>query len=244
MAPGRPFAPRNPGTQFNRFEAVKAFSADDVWAVGQSGGVHNTTLVEHWGGVEWTVVATPHLGKSELFSGIGGSSSADLWAGGYYYNPSGRSLAEHWDGTSWHRVHTPNPGRHGGIFNDVASAASDDTWAVGSAGTRPFTARWDGRVWSTVPSPSQGTGNNVLYSAAATSATNAWAGGVFYLPPSSVEQTLTMRWDGAAWSLIPSPNLGAASIVYGMAAPDDDQAWAVGYGVADSVYMPLVEHFC
>ena len=38
-----------------------------------------------------------------------------------------------------------------------------------------------------------------------------------------------MRWDGAQWVRVPSPNPGAGgSRLFGVAALSDDNAWAVG----------------
>jgi hypothetical protein len=44
--------------------AVSARSANDAWAVGQYEGINSLqrTLVEHWGGSQWSVVASPSPG--------------------------------------------------------------------------------------------------------------------------------------------------------------------------------------
>src|SRR5439155_27372709 len=46
-------------------------------------------------------------------------------------------------------------------------------------------------------------------------------GGVF-------ANTLTERWDGSAWSIIPSPNRGTYSELKGVTIIASDDVWAVG----------------
>jgi hypothetical protein len=57
--------PALPGTS-SQFDAVAATGPDDVWAVGTSSDVGHyplaTTLVEHWDGHTWSVIASPNPG--------------------------------------------------------------------------------------------------------------------------------------------------------------------------------------
>src|SRR5436190_2084647 len=56
---------------------------------------------------------------------------------------------------------------------------------------------------------------------------NVWAVGYHEAYPN--EQTLVTHWDGNAWSLVPSPNLGSGrSKLYGIDALAADDIWAVG----------------
>src|SRR4051794_41154715 len=62
--------------------------------------------------------------------------------------------------------------------------------------------------WSFVASPNHGTSGNILHAAAAISANDIWAVGQYVDDTSFKTQTLTQHWDGTAWTIVPSPNLG------------------------------------
>src|SRR5439155_302662 len=51
--------------------------------------------------------------------------------------------------------------------------------------------------------------------------------------------TLAMRWDGTAWNVVPTPNVGdSQNVLYGVSALSADSTWAVGRGEGDA----LIEH--
>lgn len=87
------------GTRDNVFNAVKAVSATDVWAVGydlNSSGLQRT-LIEHYDGSTWTVQTSPNPSSlnDELF-GVGSTSSSNTFAVGYQGNGSApMTLAMH-----------------------------------------------------------------------------------------------------------------------------------------------------
>jgi hypothetical protein len=56
----------------------------------------------------------------------------------------------------------------------------------------------------------------------------AWAVGNTYGSVTDRFRTVIERWDGSAWSIVPSPNVGATSFLLGVAAPDATHAFAVG----------------
>ena len=71
-------------------------SANDVWAVGSS---FTQTLVEHWNGTAWSVVASSNQGtRNNYLNGVGVVSANDLWAVGDYINSSfvNQTLVEHY----------------------------------------------------------------------------------------------------------------------------------------------------
>jgi hypothetical protein len=76
----------NPGNvSFNKLLGVTAISTSNVWAVGyyqsDSGAVQ--TLVEHWNGTSWSVVASPNSASTinQLFA-VAAVSATDIWAVG------------------------------------------------------------------------------------------------------------------------------------------------------------------
>jgi hypothetical protein len=72
--------------------------------------------------------------------------------------------------------------------------------------------------------PSPGS-NGALSGIAAVSPSLAWAVGA-YTNAQQGQSTLLARWDGSAWTRVPSPNPGELT---GVAATSATNAWAVGY---------------
>ena len=95
-----------------------------------------------------------------------------------------------------------------------------------------------------VPSPNAGTNDNYLNGVAAISATDVWAVG-YYINGTGVNQTLVEHWNGSAWSVVPSPNVGTTYDNYlkGVAAVSATNVWAVGYYYNGTVYQTLMEHW-
>jgi hypothetical protein len=87
----------------------------------------------------------------------------------------------------------------------------------------------------------------VVFSVAAVSDTNAWAVGDFTnTNTNNIQHTLVEHWDGTAWSVIPSPNVGTTGselLAVSTASPTD--VWAVGSvtGSVANVNRTLIEHF-
>lgn len=83
--------------------------------------------------------------------------------------------------------------------------------------------------WKVVPTPNVATMNNALNGASALSTRNAWAVGYSWNNTTGISQTLTERWDGTVWSIVPSPNPNPTSnrlnAVLALSATD---VWAVG----------------
>ena len=88
-----------------------------------------------------------------------------------------------------------------------------------------------------------GSHNNNLLGVAATSATNAWAVGNY--SDGSVDLTLVLHWNGTAWKVQPTPNVGTMdNDLYGVAATSSGNAWAVGLTVVDGVLQTVALHCC
>jgi hypothetical protein len=88
-----------------------------------------------------------------------------------------------------------------------------------------------------------GTYGNQLNAAAAVAANDVWAVGFSPHPsgtPLYIRQTLIEHWDGASWSVIPSPNPAGKTYVVlnGVAAISASDIWAVGHA-GDPGSIPL-----
>jgi hypothetical protein len=252
----------NPGGPYGQgsLSAVAATSPANAWAVGvyTTGGPNGFTLIEHWDGTAWTRVPSPSPGVypgGSFLDGVAATSPANAWAvgsydTGIYPNDTEKALIEHWDGTAWTRVPSPTPQGFDTVLTGVAATSATNAWAVGSfdAG-RTLIEHWNGTAWTRVPSPNPGGpgGHNLnwLYAVAASSPANAWAVGetCSELPPAPVCRTLILRWDGAAWTRVPSPNPSSSSSqLHGVAATSATNAWAVGFSGSGTV-KALIEHW-
>jgi hypothetical protein len=215
-------------TTYNELLAISAVSANDIWAVGSSGG---QGLIEHWNGTSWTVVPHPNPGVSNRFQGVAAVATDDVWAVGYQVGDDGLSqtLVERWDGTSWSVVPSPNvPNQHNSLTAVTAVPGSpDELWAVGRASpSEPFILHWNGTQWSIVSSPPAGS-VPLLYGVVAISSNDVWAAG--WTGGNSGPITLTLHWDGSSWSVVPSPNPSATfNYLWGVTAFDTNNVWAVG----------------
>jgi hypothetical protein len=171
-----PKFPRSPQTLL---EGVTAVSPTDVWAAGftfvPSFGYE--PLAEHWNGTAWSIVATPSLGSSSVFTGVSADASNDAWAVGYTANGS-EPLAERWDGSSWSIQEVHHPDKLPYLSAVTASPAG--VFALGPQFNRSQIAeRWDGtsfRPMKTAPiSPHRG----VDLAALDSDGSMVWAGGAY-----------------------------------------------------------------
>jgi hypothetical protein len=99
--------------------------------------------------------------------------------------------------------------------------------------------------WSVVPSPNVGTVASQLYGVSAITSNDVWAVG-FYVSDSQRQQTLTEHWDGNAWSVVTSPNVGPSSnVLHKVASLAFNDIWAVGFSVDNTTGQPrtLTEHW-
>ena len=84
----------NGGTLNDGLTSVTAVSAHDVWAVGfDTTSGPSLTLIEHWNGLQWSVVPSPNPSTSLNFlNGVAADpSSGQTWAVGDFFNDSGSS---------------------------------------------------------------------------------------------------------------------------------------------------------
>ena len=98
------------------FNDVVAISSADVWAAGyfccEPGG--SITLVEHWDGIQWSVIPSPNPSTNNNYlKGVAALSSSDLWAVGYYGGAIWQTLSEHYSSpcSTPTPTYTPTPTR-------------------------------------------------------------------------------------------------------------------------------------
>src|SRR5262249_45407596 len=85
---------------------------------------------------------------------------------------------------------------------------------------------------------------NYLATIAVAGPADVWAAG-YQVTGAAKYQTLVLRWNGAAWSVVPAPNAGDGdNLIQGIAAAAPDDAWAVGFANAyGTETATLLEHW-
>ncbi len=235
----------------HRLDSVEALATNDVWAVGWYEGSGSGTLAMHWNGTQWSWSQTPNgIGYfSELYS-VSTLTSNDVWAAGDTITSSptiSHTLIEHWNGSAWNVV--PSPDVNGnGMVTGIEAVAANDVWAIGtydqSGIIQPFMLHWNGNAWNVVSSPPLTWGGH-LQGIEAIGANDIWAVGDYAeSSTSSYNRTLTEHWNGTAWSIVPSANVGTGvNQLYAVTADASSDVWAVGRYHAASAYATLTEHW-
>ncbi len=246
----------SPGAMFgSSLTGVTAVSADDVWAVGSYGAVSTglRTLILHWNGTIWSKVPSPSPSATgdNVLSSLGAVAADDVWAVGWHTSSEldAVTMALHWDGAEWSEALSPNPShRVSNMLSGVTGVSEQDVWAVGTFAptakkTSTLVARWNGKRWSRPLSPNPGTLTNELLSVSARAAKDVWAVGD-YSSSAGEPVSLLMHWNGRRWARVPGPDLGGAtSVLTGVSAEANQDAWAVGYVESDGVRQTLILHW-
>jgi hypothetical protein len=168
-----------------------------------------------------------------------------VWAVGRY---QGQALAEQWNGSFWNAIPTQPVIIGGNGLWDVDAASSSQVWSVGEAldddeESKTLIQRWDGAAWSVVASPNGGiaTSDNYLRGVEVVAANDVWAVGYYNDGGANADRTLILRWDGAAWNVVSSSNVGADdNRLFAVTAVAANDVWAVGYYTSSGVAQTLV----
>lgn len=220
-----------------RLNAVHTLSHNEAWAVGNRVGGGTDSLIIRWGGGPNWVYTDPsgnidiNLNSLYMFDVNNDGSADDGWAVGV--SNGTRPIVLRWN--------TPCGGGVGtGLWNDCTNAAyipaidenlnsvflvaSNDGWAVGTAGAvatqRPLILWWNGAAWATRNSNLNiNTPLNSIYCVATD---DCWAVG------DASGGEVILHWDGLAWTrvgpsgAIPNVDLNSVQCV------DTEDCWAVG----------------
>jgi hypothetical protein len=205
-----------------KLRAVSASPDGTVWAVGDDGP---DPLTMRWNGASWDLVPSPSPGVNFLdLNGVVSISPTDAWAVGYYDSFGWKTLTMHWDGSSWSVVDSPSPDPSLNNLTGVTALSGSDAWAVGHGGaTGSLALHRTGATWERTTTANLGTGSNILNGISVASANDIWAVG------HAQNQSLTLHYDGAAWTVVPSPNLEYGVRLEDVVAIGPRDAWAVGW---------------
>jgi hypothetical protein len=196
----------------------------------------------------WRTVSSPAGGANGALGDVAVISPSDVWVVGRS-DPQGRTLSMHWDGQEWTVIPSPNFGTRPNALSGVVAVASDDVWAIGAyqdsaARSQPLVIHWDGSQWAMTSLPPLGTPDGYLADITAAAPNDIWAVGFQFDPSFGGNSTLTMHWNGAKWSIVPSPDKGRDARLYGVTAVASNDVWAVGrYLDSGNHQHTLVEHW-
>ncbi|MEX0755614.1 MAG: hypothetical protein WD556_10950 [Actinomycetota bacterium] len=148
---------------------------------------------------------------------------------------------------AWRIVPSASPERDGNLLLDVDASSSINAWAVGyqnSSNKQTLVERWTGQKWVKHPAPSPFEGSTPsaeLHGVVAIGRDEGWAVGR-KTTQDFRPRTLTMRWNGDAWKVLPSPHPSGAfsSSLHDVDASSSSDVWAVGSFNDDGRHQPLV----
>ncbi len=225
--------------------AVAAISTNNVWAVGYrfpntTGGSSvnsgRRTLVEHWDGKSWQIVAnTDGPTGHGILNALTVVSAEDIWVAGSSEDAitgTPEPLLEHWNGSNWQVVAAGKSDQmRGGMFSDIAAIAANDIWAVGQSsqygeiGTHSLVEHWNGSQWQLVAAPA----NMVLADRVSVVSTHSvWVIGQT-IAPNNAASSRAAHWDGRQWKnvVLPASVAGEMLFLPRMAVVADNDIWIV-----------------
>ena len=217
--------------------AVAARTGDDIWAVGHEAGAAGTPaqgrpLILHFDGRTWR--RTPVAGATwtgDLRS-VAASGARQAWATGT--DTGGAFHLLRWDGARW--AEAPYPGEDAGVTAyKVFAGPGGETWLL-TGGTPGYgLLRRAGGTWQSVPNPPSASGVSGLriYGPDRVWAAGSTSAGQF-------GDSYAARWDGTRWHELPAYDGGFYEAFVDVAAPSDDDVWAVGNGRGIGTVAPVV----
>jgi hypothetical protein len=250
----------SPGGSASYLTGIVAVSRTNAWAVGEyMKGSFLRTLIEHWNGSRWSVVPSRNIGGSNNFlTGVAAVKPTAIWAVGYdegAHDGIYRTEVQKWNAAAWNVVPSPNAGTSHDFFRGdgltgVAAVGGRDIWTSGyhyissRSVNQTLTEHWNGAQWQIAPSPNLSESNNALTAVAAIAANNVWVVGG-YNDSQGHLFSLTERWNGRAWGVVPSPSPGSIrSDLQSLAADPARRLWAVGsYNNSSGLDQTFILHY-
>ncbi len=236
-------------------EGVADISPTDAYAIGDSAATASGSLVQ-WNGTAWSAVPLPlpaDATSNTTLNAISANGPDDVWIVGTFLDSAthqNETFSEHFNGTAWSVVPMPLVSSSNinafCLFNGIQANSPTDVWAVGESSVVDSTTssnlieHWNGTAWSIVPSPSPGTGDSLTGVTTSNAANDVWAVGVTQPAGATQGQTLTLNWNGTAWTTVASPDAGSPSVLNSVSTnPGAAIVWAVGESGVSGSFNPL-----
>jgi len=179
----------------------------------------------------------------DMLLAVAGAPRHAVAAGIHFDGGDGRPLVQRLDGDTWSRFPIPIHAGAGTIQFQDAVVAGDRVWAVGTLRNDKPMAGWladDRWHWSDPVDPG-GVEDEFLGVAALPDGT-LWAVGKHR--EDADYQPLIERFDGTAWTVVPSPPVEGSAVLKDIATTADGSVWAVGWSVrTGGVTRPLIERW-
>ena len=145
----------------------------------------------------------------------------------------------------WRIVSSPSFGRYSSL-TAVSAVSANDAWAVGLIGagtaTQSLALHWDGTSWTKAALPIP-RGGASLDDVLALRSNDVWAVGTRGTDDGRHDRTLIEHWDGAAWSVVPSPNPAKDDDLYHIVKGTHGQLWAIGVTIIQHTFGGLIERW-
>jgi len=197
---------------------VSCASALRCLAIGSYISSHSVSvnLAESWNGSAWSVVRipSPRGARGSYLNGISCLPTGRCLAVGYYFNHRfiRVTLTESWNGSAWSIVRSPSPpGAPYSALDAISCTSASDCTAVGSSAGGTLAEHWNGSAWSVISTPNPATSAySELDGISCLNRSDCLAVGYYYNTVAGANLTLAERWNGSAWSIVPSPAPGSA----------------------------------
>jgi len=210
---------------------------------GEPPALTGTCGQRHWGGWRAQIIWRPKAVRSltlALVAFLFGTAITGFEVEG----SSAAEMVAHWS-----IVPSPNTGSGRYDFMEgVSCISASNCTAVGyyyqNSNVQTLIERWNGTGWSIVASPDTSTNlDNYLNDVSCTSSSGCTAVGYHF--NGIADQTLIERSKGSAWSIVPSPDMGASQSEYlsGVSCPSRDACTAVGAFKGAAAYQVLIEQW-
>jgi hypothetical protein len=218
---------------------AKAFSSDDIWAVGSWQG--DLPIVQHWNGKVWSAVRVPEMpGDEQILTGIDGTGPDDIWVVGERH--AGRQehgVMLHYDGRRWSVIPPPPDAA---VLHDVAMIGAEPTvvgWSISPAGfAQGVIATYARSAWQVAAIPNHPQQNLFMFGIASATPGGAWVVGFSNDSPNRDTAHAFQRTAGV-WQEVPVPDItGSARLV--AVATDAEGTVAVGHVLLNGIDRDLV----
>ncbi|MDQ1476482.1 MAG: hypothetical protein QOE62_1711 [Actinomycetota bacterium] len=230
---------------------ITCVTATSCFAVGSyaTTSIPAHTLVEHWNGTAWSVMATPNPAGSAgqdaiALVDVSCASATNCVAIGTYTPTGPRPFSERWNGTSWSLIATASPpipqNSDGAGLQSVSCTSTTECIAVGKYSSNtsvslPWIQRFDGTAWTSVASPDVGIPPSAAggsFGAVSCSGPGAClAVGAFQVVGDPDPLALVERWSGGSWSILPAPDGSSQSELRSTDCPSPTLCFAVGSSI-------------
>ncbi|MEV0092616.1 VCBS repeat-containing protein [Streptomyces sp. NPDC050738] len=219
--------------QVERWSAVSAASADDVWAYGSTTtSTGGTQSLVHYDGKQWTTVPAAGALDRDWPEVPVKAVPGRLFKGG-------DALYTYSDG-AWQTFALPQ----GVDIHGIDAVSADDAYATGMQypveGGHPVAYHWDGTTWTLMPQP-PAPAVVEMSEVAAVSPDDVYMAGWGYPPGAEPPLTHVEHWDGSAWHDVSGDLSGF--IVESIRPDGHGGLWAAGSDAASVNAEPVFWHY-